>query len=108
MTIKSIQMKIALMTGAFLLLATGVILVYGFISSKSVTALVDKQSNEGLLSQAAQQANVIQSTLQVNLDTARTTAMEGPAPTRSVPAKSTAIDTVKADEAKQDGDFEEF
>jgi methyl-accepting chemotaxis protein len=82
MQIRSIQMKIALMAGAFLLLSTGVILVYGFLSSsssqsftsKSVAALVDKQANEALLSQAAQQANVVQSTLQVNLDTARASA----------------------------------
>ena len=80
--VKSIQMKIALMAGAFLLLSAGVILVYGFIStrssqgfvSKSVAGLVDKQVNDILLSRAAQQANVIQSTIQVNLDTARTSA----------------------------------
>ena len=80
--IKSIQVKIALIAGAFLLVTTIVLVGYGLIATKgtqnyvseNVTKLIGKQTQDSLLFLAGQQAGIIQGKVQVNFDTARTLA----------------------------------
>ena len=82
MQIKSIQLKIGLVAGAFLAASTLVLLLYGLFStqssqsfvSKNVSSLVERQTRDNLLALAGQQGSVIQSTIQQNLDSARTLA----------------------------------
>lgn len=82
MQIKSIQVKICLVAGAFLAASALALVGYGLSAtqgsqrfvSQSVSTLVDQQAKDALLSLSGQQASIIQSALQVNLDTARTLA----------------------------------
>lgn len=82
MQIKSIQVKICLVAGAFLAASALALVGYGLSAtqnsqrfvSESVSTLVDKQAKDSLLLLSGQQASIIQSALQVNLDTARTLA----------------------------------
>ncbi|HNY21171.1 MAG TPA: cache domain-containing protein, partial [Treponemataceae bacterium] len=82
MQIKSIQVKICLVAGAFLAVSALALVGYGLNStqnsqnyvSQSVSTLVDQQAKDSLLFLSGQQASIIQSALQVNLDTARTLA----------------------------------
>jgi methyl-accepting chemotaxis protein len=82
MQIKSIQVKICLVAGAFLAASALALVGYGLSAtqgsqrfvSQSVSTLVDQQAKDSLLSLSGQQASIIQSALQVNLDTARTLA----------------------------------
>lgn len=82
MQIKSIQLKISFVAGAFLIASAFSLVVYGMLAtqgtqqyvSENVAKLVDQQTKDSLLSLSGQQASIIQSALQVNLDTARTLA----------------------------------
>jgi methyl-accepting chemotaxis protein len=82
MQIRSIQVKICLVAGAFLVASTLALLGYGLVAtqnsqgfvSQNVSTLVDKQTKDSLLFLSGQQASIIQSTLQVNLDTSRALA----------------------------------
>jgi len=81
MQIRSIKQKIAFMAGLCLLGVAGVLVAYGVFSANKtehfVTERVGKILNESAMSNlgslAASQAAVVQSALQDNLDTARTT-----------------------------------
>jgi methyl-accepting chemotaxis protein len=82
MKIRYIQVKISLVAGGFLVASALAIVLYGLSAtqgsqkfvSQHVESLIDKQTQDSLLSLSGQQASIIQSTLQVNLDTARTLA----------------------------------
>jgi methyl-accepting chemotaxis protein len=82
MQLRSIKQKIAVMAGVCLLGAAGVLVAYGVVSGgltqRFVSERVGKLAHESALknveSLAASQAAVVQSALQDNLDTARTTA----------------------------------
>lgn len=82
MQLKSIQLKIGLVAGAFLAVSAIVLVLYGLFSTRDsqayvsshVAGLVQRQTKDNLLALSGQQASVIQSAIQVNLDSARTMA----------------------------------
>ncbi len=82
MSLKSIQLKIALMAGICLLLTAGILVTYGLMSSsKTQTFTIDnvsqqqeKMALEGLQTLAGEQAGKIQSEFELALDAARTMA----------------------------------
>jgi methyl-accepting chemotaxis protein len=82
MQIKSIQLKIGLVAGAFLAATAVTLVVFGLVTTRgsqdyvstNVANLVNRQARESLLGISGQQASVIQSAIQVNLDDARTMA----------------------------------
>ncbi|WP_322516684.1 methyl-accepting chemotaxis protein [Rhodopseudomonas palustris] len=79
---RSVQLKIALISGACLVGTSIALIGYSLLSARStmeyvgteVSHLVDKQSKESLLNRAATEANVIKSELELGLDAARTMA----------------------------------
>ncbi|MDY0308142.1 MAG: methyl-accepting chemotaxis protein [Desulfovibrionaceae bacterium] len=82
MQLKSIQTKIALLSGLCLLVSAAALVGYGVYStgttqaevSRHVGAILENNAKRNLAALAANQAAVIQSALQDNLDTARTMA----------------------------------
>jgi len=82
MQLKSIQMKILLLSGACLLATAAALVGYSLHSSgkaqelvsQRVSALLEAETKRSLLSLATSQAAIIQSALQDNLDSARTIA----------------------------------
>ncbi len=82
MRLKSIQMKIALLAGACLLLTAGSLVTYSLIASEStqkftinnVSSQQEKMALEGLMTLAGEQAGKIQSDFELALDAARTMA----------------------------------
>jgi len=82
MVLHSIKQKFAIMAGFCLFLSAAVLIIYGLVSSNNtngivthrVNALLEKSTLKHLGSLASNQAAIIQSTLQDNLDTARTLA----------------------------------
>ncbi len=82
MHLKSIQLKIAILAGIFLVITAGILVVFGLISSdktrtfisQNVDSLSQKNAQKLLGTLAQAQAAIIQSHLQDNLDTARTMA----------------------------------
>ena len=82
MSLKSIQLKIALMAGICLLLTAGILVTYGLISSsntqtftiENVSEQQEKMALNGLKTLAGEQAGKIQSEFELALDTARTMA----------------------------------
>ncbi len=82
MGLKSIQMKIALLAGACLLLTAGSLVTYGLIASEStqkftinnVSSQQEKMALDGLMTLAGEQAGKIQSDFELALDAARTMA----------------------------------
>ncbi|GAB6125714.1 methyl-accepting chemotaxis protein [Humidesulfovibrio idahonensis] len=81
MQLRSIKQKIAFMAGLCLLCVAGVLVVYGVFSasrtqsfvSERVGKILHESALSNLESLAASQAAIVQSALQDNLDTARTT-----------------------------------
>jgi methyl-accepting chemotaxis protein len=82
MQIRSIQLKIGLVAGAFLAATALTLVIFGLVTTRGsqdyvsthVADLVNRQARESLLGISGQQASVIQSAIQVNLDDARTLA----------------------------------
>jgi methyl-accepting chemotaxis protein len=82
MQIKSIQLKIGLVAGGFLAATALTLVIFGLFTTRDsqsyvsthVANLIDRQAKESLLGISGQQASVIQSAIQVNLDDARTMA----------------------------------
>lgn len=82
MQLKSIQTKIVLLSGLCLLVSAAALVGYGVYStgttqavvSRQVGAILENNAKRNLAALAANQAAVIQSALQDNLDTARTMA----------------------------------
>jgi methyl-accepting chemotaxis protein len=80
--IRSVQLKIALISGACLVGTSVALIGYSLLSNRStmqfaeaeVTQLVDRQSKESLLNRAASEANAIKAELELALDAARTMA----------------------------------
>ncbi|ABD88703.1 methyl-accepting chemotaxis protein [Rhodopseudomonas palustris] len=81
-TMRSVQLKIALISGACLVGTSVALIGYSVFSARStmqyveteVSQLVDRQTKENLLSRAASEANAIKAELELGLDAARTMA----------------------------------
>ncbi len=82
MKLKSIQLKIILLSGACLLVTAAVLVIFGIVSTRNTQAhvsekvgnLLRENAQVNLQALARNQAAVIQSVLQDNMDTARTMA----------------------------------
>ncbi len=82
MQMRSIKTKIAVMAAICLVATAAILVVYGLFltrdiqefSKTNVAELIDKSTEQHLLAVAAEQAGLIQSEIQVNLDAARTLA----------------------------------